>query len=79
MATIAVRFITNGGSSTLTGSVTMSDADATRILAAEKIRLQTANAQETVNAIVRTLVQEIIGNTKTMERNAQTIADIPTS
>lgn len=75
MATISVRFVV--GAATTTGAVTVSDANAGRILAAEKTLLGTSADQDTVDKIARRLVDEMIGNTKTIERNANAVADIP--
>lgn len=77
MATIAIQFI-NGGN-TVTGVLTVSDANATRILTAHRTLMGTANNQETLNAFIARYLVELIGNTKTVERNANAVVDIPVS
>ena len=75
MANISLRFVTNSG--TITGSTTLSDENITRILNAEKNYLGVSTNQETVNLLLKRYVTEMIGDTKTVERNAATIMDIP--
>lgn len=75
-AEVQVRFVTNGGATTLVGTRTISDANAARVLAAEKINLGTATNQDTVDAIIQRLLAEMIGDTKTIERNATVVGDI---
>lgn len=77
MATIAIQFI-NGGN-TITGALTVSDANATRILTAHRALMGTTNNQETLNMLIARYLAELIGNTKTVERNANAIVDIPVS
>lgn len=74
MASISVRFVTASG--TITGSATLTDANVVRILAAEKTYLGTVSNQETVNAIARQLVDELKGNTRTVERSAAVIPSL---
>lgn len=77
MADIQLRFVTNNGANTLTSTpVTITDANAARILAAEKINMGTADNQATVNALNRRFIDEMIGDTKTIERQATAVADI---
>ena len=76
-AEIQVRFVTNGGAAVLIGTRSVSDANAARILAAEKINHGTATNQETADAILQWLMAELIRDTKTVERNAVAVGDIP--
>lgn len=75
MATIALRFTT--GAATLTGSLTVSDANAARILAAEGEYMSGATNQATVDLLIRRFLNDMIGDTKTIERNKIVVADLP--
>jgi len=79
VALIQIRFITNAGATSLIGTRTISDANAARILAAEKILLGTASSQATIDALIEAFLAERIGNTRTVERNAQAFIEIPVS
>lgn len=75
MAQIGLRFLRNG--QTLIGQETVSDAHADRILAAEAKNMGTSSNQETVNALIKRFLDEMVADTKTVERNATPVADIP--
>lgn len=74
MATISLSFV-NGGT-TVTGSRQVSDANATRILVAERANMGTANNQATVDALIQRFLSDMIGDTKSIERQAVAVADI---
>lgn len=76
MANIQLRFVTNGGATAITGSLTISDTNAARILTAERTYMATVDNQGTVDALVRRFLDEMIGDTKTIERNATVVPDI---
>jgi len=77
-AEIQVRFVTNGGATALVGTTSVvSDANAARIIAAQKIHLGQTTNQATIDAILRRLLTELIRDTKEVERNAVAIVDIP--
>lgn len=75
MATVTLEFV--NGATTIRGTLTVSNANAGRLLAAEMINMQTADNQATVNALVRRCLDEMIDDTQTIERNANTVAGIP--
>lgn len=56
-----------------TALTTIADANALRILAAEAINLDTGSDQETVNRIAERLLDELKGDTRTIERNAAVV------
>lgn len=75
MATVTLEFV--NGSTTIRGTATVSNAHVSRILAAEKTNMNTADNQATADALLRRFLDEMIGDTKTIERNATVVADIP--
>lgn len=76
MAQIGLRVLKSGGQ-TLIGQETISDAHADRIMAAEAINMGTSGNQATVDALIKRFLDEMVADTKTVERNATPIADIP--
>jgi hypothetical protein len=77
MAQIGLRFVTNNGATTLIGQLTVSDANAARILAAEAVNLRTVGNQATVDALIARYLAEMIGDVQTIERNQTVVAGIP--
>jgi hypothetical protein len=75
MATITLEFV--NGANTIRGTLTVSNANAARLLAAEKINMGTADNQTTADALIRRFLDEMIGDTKTIERNSTPVTDIP--
>jgi len=75
MATIKLEAVV--GATTITAIRTVSNANASRVLAAEKINLGTATDQATVDKLLDRAMAEWIGDTKTIERNATAVLDIP--
>jgi hypothetical protein len=71
---ISIRFT---GSSTLTGTLTVSDANASRILAAEKTYSGSADNQATLDYLIRRFLDEMIADTKSVERATLSVSDIP--
>jgi hypothetical protein len=72
MATVSLTLV--NGAQTVTGTLTISSANATRLVNAEKIRYAT-DAQGAFDELIRRFLDEMIGDTKTIERNATPIAD----
>ena len=75
MAPIFLRITTAAGSTT--GTRTLSDANANRILAAHRSLYGVSTSQEALDIQIQIVVGEMIGNTKTTERMANAIPDIP--
>ncbi len=75
MATVKLEAVV--GATTITSIRTVSNANAQRVLAAEKINLGTVDDQSTVDELLRRALNEWIGDTKTIERNQNAVADIP--
>lgn len=74
MATISVTFMVDA--KIVEGIVVLADADVDRILAAEKTYLGTVDDEATANKIAFDLVNELVGNTKTIERNQVQVSEI---
>lgn len=74
MAQISLRFVV-GGVSTI-GTATISDANAGRILTAERKNMSRSNDQETVQALTIRFVDDMIADTKTVEREALSVGGI---
>ena len=75
MATITLQVV--AGATTITSTRTVSNANASRVMAAEKINLGTADDQATLDALLSRAIAEWVGDTKTIERNQTVVADIP--
>lgn len=75
MATVSLSAVIQ--STTITSVATVSDANANRVLAAEKTYMGTTSNQSTVDALLARFMAEMIADTKTIERNATQPADIP--
>lgn len=75
MATVSLVIV--NGAQTLTGTLTISDANCTRMTTAEKTYSGSATFQNTVDYLIRRFLDEMIADTRSIERQALAVADIP--
>lgn len=75
MATVFFGFTV--GATTTQSTKTVNNTDGARILAAEKITMGTSTDQATVNALLLRWINDMIGDTKSVERAAVPVSDIP--
>jgi predicted SpoU family rRNA methylase len=75
VATVTLQVV--AGATTIISVRTVSNTNASRVLAAKKIDLRTADDQSTVDEMLKRVLNEWIGDTFTIEKNQAPPAPIP--
>lgn len=74
MATISLQIV--AGATTITSTRTVSNANASRVMAAERINLAKETDQDTLDEMLSRAIREWIGDTRTIERNQNVFEEI---